>query len=246
MRYFWALVILIMLMTGFLIYLDRNVQEINADEDIEDLITDGPPVNEVSKSVIKLVHKMHKDEIKIIKQGSGVIIDSDDNNYYVITNYHNMIKEGFETTNIEAIDYLGRFHDVALVLNPKIDFELISSAYDLSLLAIPKTKSLLVAQIQDKAINAENMVFAVGYPDGVRSISSGVYQLTRHVIGFEHQMLVHSSLINHGSSGGGLFDITGALIGINAAGLYDAENNFIEGYSIPSSKVLEYLDFIKK
>lgn len=69
-------------------------------------------------------------------------------------------------------------------------------------------------------------VLALGYPLGQQSLKS----TTGVVSGHEQHMIQISAPINPGSSGGPLLDEQGNVIGINAAGITEAQN---VGYAIP-------------
>lgn len=69
-------------------------------------------------------------------------------------------------------------------------------------------------------------VLALGYPLGQQSLKS----TTGVVSGREQHMIQISAAINPGSSGGPLLNASGKVVGINAAGITEAQN---VGYAIP-------------
>ena len=69
-------------------------------------------------------------------------------------------------------------------------------------------------------------VLALGYPLGQQSLKS----TTGVVSGREQHMLQISAAINPGSSGGPLLNESGEVVGINSAGVTEAQN---VGYAIP-------------
>lgn len=69
-------------------------------------------------------------------------------------------------------------------------------------------------------------VLALGYPLGQQALKS----TTGVISGREHHMIQMSAAINPGSSGGPLLNIAGEVIGINSAGITEAQN---VGYAIP-------------
>ena len=54
----------------------------------------------------------------------------------------------------------------------------------------------------------------------------------------DFEAIVHSAIINHGSSGGPLVDPYGRLVGLNFAG----SESLTYGCAIPISKINEFLD----
>ncbi len=73
-------------------------------------------------------------------------------------------------------------------------------------------------------------VLAVGYPLGQQSLKS----TTGVISGREHQYIQMSAPINPGNSGGPLLNINGEVVGINTAGVMEAQNI---GYIIPINDV---------
>ena len=76
------------------------------------------------------------------------------------------------------------------------------------------------------SVRRSDEVLALGYPLGQQSLKS----TTGVVSGHEQHMIQISAAINHGSSGGPLLNEAGLVIGINAAGITEAQN---VGYAIP-------------
>ncbi len=75
-------------------------------------------------------------------------------------------------------------------------------------------------------VHRSDEVLAIGYPLGQQSLKS----TTGVISGQEHHMIQMSAAINPGSSGGPLLNIAGEVIGINSAGVMEAQN---VGYAIP-------------
>lgn len=76
------------------------------------------------------------------------------------------------------------------------------------------------------SIRRSDEVLALGYPLGQQSLKS----TTGVISGHEQHMIQISAAINPGSSGGPLLNEAGEVIGINAAGITEAQN---VGYAIP-------------
>lgn len=75
-------------------------------------------------------------------------------------------------------------------------------------------------------VNRSDEVLALGYPLGQQSLKS----TTGVISGRERQYIQMSAPINPGNSGGPLLNINGEVIGINSAGITEAQN---VGYIIP-------------
>ena len=82
-------------------------------------------------------------------------------------------------------------------------------------------------------------VMALGYPLGQQSLKS----TTGVISGREHQFIQISAAINPGNSGGPLLGSNGQVIGINSAGVMQAQN---VGYIIPINDVKTVLDDMKR
>lgn len=75
-------------------------------------------------------------------------------------------------------------------------------------------------------VHRSDEVLALGYPMGQQALKS----TTGVISGQEHHMIQMSAAINPGSSGGPLLNINGEVVGINSAGITEAQNI---GYAIP-------------
>lgn len=75
-------------------------------------------------------------------------------------------------------------------------------------------------------VHRADEVLALGYPLGMQSLKS----TTGVISGREQQFIQMSAPINPGNSGGPLLDVNGEVVGINSAGIVEAQN---VGYIIP-------------
>lgn len=148
--------------------------------------------------------------------GSGVIISSDGK---IVTNYHVIedINQITVTFNDETV-----YKDKVYVLDYDKDL-------DLAIIKINKT-GLKPAVIGDSAsAKAGDEIITIGSPYGYRNtITEGIVSAVRS------DNIQISAAINPGSSGGGLFDQNGRLIGITNCMLYSAENM---GFAVPISQL---------
>lgn len=119
-----------------------------------------------------------------------------------------------------------------------IDVEIIgiSPERDLALLRVkPEGLAIIREQLgkvpyltfgNSDTVRRADEVMALGYPLGQQSLKS----TTGVISGREHNFIQMSAAINPGNSGGPLLNIQGEVIGINSAGVMEAQN---VGYMIP-------------
>lgn len=139
-------------------------------------------------------------------QGSGVVVGAD----MVLTNCH----------------LIGESGKVTVVLNENnVEAQVThkESKRDLCLLKVPKLNRNPVSLSNNEPLKVGRPVFAIGSPRGLEaSLSDGIISSLRHINGDE--IIQTTAGISQGSSGGGLFDAHGKLIGITTLFLKDATN----------------------
>ena len=139
-------------------------------------------------------------------QGSGVVVAPGK----VVTNCHVVIKAGRTPHSRLLVKYQGK----------ALHAELLSSdiEYDSCLLGVPGliAKSVVIANIDSLRIGQR--VYAIGAPSGLElTLTDGLISSLRSY-GRTH-VIQTSTAISPGSSGGGLFDENGDLIGITSFGV---------------------------
>ncbi len=154
--------------------------------------------------------------------GSGVIISSDG---YILTNNH-VVEAGTGSIGVELSD--GRRFDAKLVGR--------DSLTDLAVIRIDAVDLPTAAFANSDDIQVGQMVIAVGNPLGLNStvtqgiisaLGRGQLNLNKDRYGVE-DFIQTDAAINPGNSGGGLFDLRGALIGINSA--IATRTGYYQGY----------------
>lgn len=167
-----------------------------------------------------------QDDVKLVEGGSGVIVEKDDENLYIITNFHvvqHVLKSG-KNGLIEV--HFGRDikkYSAANVLDydPKLD---------IAVLKIPlsgvRGKTFSCAEIgnSDKLKQGEE-VFCVGSPTGInynQTMTHGIVSAVDREMKLDGvkepiKAIQTDAAMNPGNSGGGLFDREGKLIGISVA-----------------------------
>ena len=157
--------------------------------------------------------------------GSGVIITSDG---YILTNNHVVESAAENGISVELND--GRRFDGKLVgRDPLTDLAVVRiDAKDLPAAAFANSDDAQVGQI----------VMAVGNPLGLNStvtqgiisaLGRGQLNLNRDAQGYGVEDFIQTdAAINPGNSGGGLFNLQGALVGINSA--IATRTGYYQGY----------------
>jgi S1-C subfamily serine protease len=166
------------------------------------------------------------DDISGVGSGSGVVMSSDG---FIITNHH--VIDGGNTFSVEFED--GRVYEAELIGSDDLT--------DIAVLKIDATALTPTEFGSVDALSQGDPVVAIGNPlgqDGGASVSVGIISAFDRRVDFGAEgslfgMIQTDAAINSGSSGGGLFDAEGRLIGITSAiGVSQAGPEGI-GYAIP-------------
>lgn len=183
--------------------------------------------------------------------GSGVIIGSNNNYYYCLTNNHVIYKPyKYQYQTYKIIDCYGDEYE-GLVLDN-------DNNYDLALVAFSKinsngktNNSLKEIKFSKLMPKKNDTIISFGNPNKVmNTISYGKYldmvkfnpsQATKDKSNVNFDVITHSSIIEDGSSGSMLLDSNLRLVGINFASKVDENNNYLYSYAIPLTKVVEYI-----
>ncbi len=181
-----------------------------------------------------------------ISQGSGVIIDEDENDFIIITNYHViegaqeiLITSEEEWTEEAQIKGYDRSTDLAFITVAKENLS-------------ANTKLFLKPA---KLGNSDNLkvgekVLAIGSPLGYKNtVTDGIISgLQRSLLYSDRRLslIQTNAAFNPGNSGGALVNMRGEVIGINAVKLY---GNELEGiaFAVPVNKAKEvYEEILEK
>jgi len=166
---------------------------------------------------------------------------------YLITNNH-VIEHANE---IKVMTREGEDFEVTLVARDPV--------FDLALLQVLEAdhEFPILPMGDSEDIGVGDLVIAVGNPLGLgHTVTQGIISQTgRDLEAYlqeqetegeeERRQILYiqtSTAINPGSSGGPLITLTGAWIGVNTAGITQAQNI---GFAVPSSQVREFLDNIR-
>lgn len=194
--------------------------------------------------------------------GSGVIysLDKERGDAYIITNYHVVYDSRANTANHISDDiYVELYGKEAGGYEINAEFVGGSMYYDLAVLKV--TGSRIIAEsnaapvelADSSEVAVLDTAIAIGNPEsGGLSVTVGHVNVDSEYITIEGadgttsislRVMRIDTAVNHGNSGGGLFDAQGRLIGIVNAKMSDSEVENI-GYAIPSNLVKYVADNI--
>lgn len=179
--------------------------------------------------------------------GSGVIFSlDDDGNAFIVTNYH-------VTYYASAYNH-NAYRDYDIYLYGEISDNVIhatyvggSQTYDIAVLYVSKSEILKNSNAQSvsvstgKAILGSSVIASGNVNGNGLAITKGIVSRDTEPVYMTiagtrslYRVLRHDAYISNGSSGGGLFDMKGNLIGITNGG--DSSNSLIN-YAIPADIV---------
>ena len=143
---------------------------------------------------------------RLLVQGSGVVVGPGT----VVTNRH-VVDSGGE---IRVIDH-GQAYPASVMYSDK--------EYDLCALGVPSLPAPQVDIASVQTIRVGQRVYAIGAPSGLElTISDGLVSSVRPYGAFP--VIQTNASISKGSSGGGLFDTDGRLVGITTFSAIDGQN----------------------
>jgi S1-C subfamily serine protease len=167
-------------------------------------MTPGQVYERVKDSVV--VVKAHDQQGKLVGLGSGVVLPSGE----IITNYH-VVNEGVRYT-------VGRGKHIVPATLKAGDPD-----KDLCLLHAPGLVAEPARLGRADRLKVGDTVYAVGAPQGLElSLSEGIISQLRG--GGPHPIIQTTVAISPGSSGGGLFNAKGELVGITTFQLKDGQS----------------------
>lgn len=155
--------------------------------------------------------------------GSGFIIDTSG---LIVTNYH-VVQDAFDIT-------------VTLSDGTRLQAKTLSASRlaDIAVLKIETKHPLKAAHWGDSdKLQVGDQVFAAGNPFGLGlSVSAGIVSgLNRDIQNSPYDDLIQTdATINHGNSGGPLFDMNGAVIGVNSTIISPSQGSSGLGFAIPA------------
>ncbi len=156
--------------------------------------------------------------------GSGFIIDQAGE---IATNWH-VVNGAFEIT----VTFADGSHAKASLLSA-------SPLVDLAVIKVNAGHKLpAVTWADSSAVQIGDPVLAIGNPLGIgMSVSGGIVSaLNRNIMDTAYDDFIQTdAAINHGNSGGPLFDLKGQVIGVNSAIVSPTSGNAGLGFAMPSN-----------
>ncbi|HEX2940712.1 MAG TPA: trypsin-like peptidase domain-containing protein, partial [Rhodopila sp.] len=167
--------------------------------------------------------------------GSGFVVDADG---VVVTNYH-VVEDAFE---IKVMLSDGTVLDGTM--------ESASRLADLALVRIHPQEKLVPVQWGDSnKVAIGEQVFAAGNPFGIGlSVSGGIVSaVNRDIQSTPYDDFIQTdATINHGNSGGPLFDMEGKVIGVDSALISPTTGSAGLGFALPSNSARFVIERLQK
>lgn len=222
-------------------YLDFLKENLTISSDTTSIVA-----NEAVASVVSVYAYASQFASTSAAAGSGVIYDIDnEGNAIVVTNYH----VTFSSSTTSKAHPVFKLYLYGQDFSKAIDATFVggSADYDIAVLKVSKSDVLLnsnakAVTLKTDATKLGESCIAVGNPNknGI-SITKGVVSRDSEQILMSvanqtkyRRLLRHDAYITHGSSGGGLFNMKGELVGITNGG---EQSETHVNYAIPASTV---------
>jgi putative serine protease PepD len=168
-------------------------------------------------------------------QGSGFVIDSDG---HIVTNDH--VVENADSVSVRF--WNGNTYDASVVGT--------DPSTDLAVIKVDAPSSILhpVTLGDSSSVQVGDPVVAIGSPFGLEeTVTSGIVSALHRQIEALNRFTINDTIqtdaaINHGNSGGPLFNAAGQVIGVNSQIAGQTGANVGIGFSIPSDTVRSIAD----
>lgn len=199
--------------------------------------------NKITKNIIKSfvnIETINDINTSDIIAGSGIIIEKNNNIYYVLTNNHVCFNSS--KYSIALSNYLDETYEAELIYS--------DPNYDLALLSFECKTQLEKIIFADANPTINEEIVCIGNPNGQRNaiiyglikeyctIPSSNFDTSKTNVNFE--TISHTANLDSGASGGPLLDMNLNLVGINFAS-GKSNNQIISNHAIPIEKINEFL-----
>ena len=221
--------------------LDSIIEQLKANN--KDTLPSGQIAEACAKTVdsVVTVYGQYTSGGTVHSVSSGVVIAKidDEQTYLIATCCHGV--DGYPVLSVETTA-----GDRYLAQIVGVDY-----TTDLALLEV-QAPGLSVAKPRKEQPFLGETIIAHGNPLGSVGISTSfgiVSQVSSQVVigGVEQTLIKLDMALNHGNSGGGVFDMNGELIGIASAKIAEVDGVLVEGvaYAIPSSILYDTVSDLK-
>ncbi|MEB3279321.1 MAG: trypsin-like peptidase domain-containing protein [Lyngbya sp.] len=145
------------------------------------------------------------------KGGSGVIIEKQQNTYYILTNWHVVSQVG----DYEIVTPDGQRHQVYYSLIRQLP------GLDLAVVPFQTSQRYPLAKLANtNNINEGNVVYVAGWPRSASTLGHRLFLSTKGTVEYRQEprqgyTLVYNNLVRSGMSGGPVLNEAGEVIGIN-------------------------------
>ncbi|MDZ4735944.1 MAG: DegQ family serine endoprotease [Rhodospirillaceae bacterium] len=167
--------------------------------------------------------------------GSGFVVDPDG---FIVTNNH--VIQGADEVTV-------RLHDGTELMAEVIGFD---DKTDLALLKVePSAPLAYVSWGDSEAVRIGDWVLAIGNPFGLGgSVTAGIVSARQRDInaGPYDDFLQTDAAINRGNSGGPMFNMDGAVIGVNTAIFSPSGGSIGIGFAIPANQAKSVIDQLRE
>ena len=222
--------------------LEKHIKNVSDNLTLSEDDNEVPKLNgaRLKKIAQSVTVKIFADDENDSRGGSGVIISSRNNDYFVITNNH-VVSD--LNTQYKLQTYEGKIYPTEVIEQNNLDL----NVDDLALLKFTTHNKYEIVTIKlNISIDEDKMVFASGFPfeDNLKQSPNIEYTL-----GYLTQILPlplmggyqigYTNNVHNGMSGGSIINRDGQLIGINGLGkepLFGNPYVFQNGQDVPQSK----------
>lgn len=201
-------------------------------------------ISQKMSSIVSITATQNENQ-EIINNGTGIIIDKNDNELIVLTNYH-VVKH----TSAITVNFIGNVSIEGQIKNSDETNDLATISIPLSSIDEATLNNISISELKsDITTNVGDKVLAIGNSLGAGlNVSTGIIGSKDKTVmtanGELKNLIQTDTAINPGNSGGPLYNLNGDLIGICTAKAEssDAEN---VGYVIPIANYIEQINTLK-